>query len=82
MNFADLTEDVDEPQTIIGVARPPKKLKVAEDVKAEAEKAKVEEWNALASSRKFSLHVAPSNDDSIAFPACASTLVERTNLID
>ena len=57
------------------------KLKVAEDVKVEAEKAKIELWIALASSLKSSPQVAPSNDDSVAYPAHAPTLVERANLI-
>ena len=60
--------------------KPPKKLKVSEDVKVEAEKAKIEEWKALASSLKSSPQVAPSNDDNAAYPAHAPTLVERANL--
>ena len=49
MSFADLTLDVDESLTTLGVVKPPKKLKVAEDVKVEAEKAKIEVWKALVS---------------------------------
>ena len=79
MSFADLTLDVDESLTTLDVVKPLKKLKVAEDVKVEAEKAKIEVWKALASSFKSSPQVAPSNDD-VAYPAHAPTLVERANL--
>ena len=61
--------------------KPPKKLKVAEDIKVEAEKAKTEVWKAHATSLKSSPQVAPSNDDNVAYPAHAPTLVERANLI-
>ena len=40
MSFVDLTLDVDESLATLGVVKPTKKLKVAEDVKVEAEKAK------------------------------------------
>ena len=40
MSFVDLTLDVDESLTTLGVVQPPKKLKVAQDVKVETEKAK------------------------------------------
>ena len=60
--------------------KPPKKLKVAEDIKVEAEKAKTEVWKAHATSLKSSPQVAPSNDDNVAYPAHAPTLVERANL--
>ena len=80
MSFVDLTLDVHESLTTLGVVKPPKKLKGAEDVKVEAEKAKIEVWKALASSLKSSPQVAPINGD-VAYPAHAPTLVERANLI-
>ena len=81
MSFVDLTLNVDESLTTLSVVKPPKKLKVTEDVKVEAEKAKIEAWKALASSLKSSPQVAPSNDDDVAYPAHDPTLVERRNLI-
>ena len=38
-------------------------------------------WKAVASSLKSSPQVAPNNDDNVAYPAHAPTLVERANLI-
>ena len=74
MSFVDLTLDVHESLTTLGVVKPPKKLKGAEDVKVEAEKAKIEVWKTLASSFKSSPQVAPINDD-VAYPDHAPTLV-------
>ena len=79
MSFGDLTLDVNESLTTLGVVKSPKKLKVAEDKKVEAEKGKIEVWKALTSLHKFSPQVAPSNDDNVAYPAHAPTLVERAN---
>ena len=79
MSIVDLTLDVHKSLTTLGVVKPPKKLKVAEDVKVEAEKAKIEVWKALTSLRKSSPQVGPSNDDNVAYPAYALTLVERAN---
>ena len=74
--------DVDESLTTLGVVKPPKKLRVAKNVKVEAEKAKIEMWKALVSLLKSSPQVAPSNDDNVANPVHAPTLVERrVNLI-
>ena len=81
MSFVDLTLDVDKSLTTLGVVKPPKKLKVAQDVKVETEKAKIAVRKTLASSLKSSTQVAPSNNDNVAYPAHAPTLLERTNLI-
>ena len=77
----DLTLDVGKSLTTLVVVKPPKKLKVAGDVKVEAEKAKIEVRKALASSLKSSPQVAPCNNDNVAHPAHTPTLVERVNLI-
>ena len=79
LSFGDLTLDVNKSLTTLGVVKSPKKLKVAEDKKVEAEKGKIELWKALTSLHKFSPQVVPSNDDNIAYPAHAPTLVERAN---
>ena len=74
MSFVDFTFDEDESLTTWGVVKPPKKLKVPEDV-VEAEKTKVEVRKDLTSSLKFSSQVAPSNDYNVTFPTDAPILV-------
>ena len=54
MSFVDLTLDVDKSLITLGVVKPPKKLKVAQDVKVETEKAKIAVRKALTSSLKSS----------------------------
>ena len=81
MSFVDLTLDVDKSLTTLVVVKRPKKLKVAEDVKVEAEKAKIEVWKVLTSSVKSSSQVAPCNNNNVVYPAHAPTLVETVNLI-